>query len=148
TDWLLELGGGSRSFQRYWSRVFDSAFERRLDAWSYVWQYSYWSQGALGILPARNLVSNIGFGPDATHTRSPHSPLAQQAVEQLSLPLTHPPTLTRDAAADRWTERNIFSIKPMTETRIHYATQLREIARLTKKVLRHVPRPRGFSSLL
>src|SRR5690606_10966119 len=118
----------SRSFQRYWTRVFDSAFERRIDAWSYNWLFSYWSQRGLGIVPARNLISNIGFGPDATHTRSADSTLACQPLERLQLPLRHPKNLTRDTLADGWTDRHVFSIRAATEIRVHYRQELRKWA--------------------
>ena len=37
-------------------------------AWSYAWTYACWANNALSIVPKVNLVSNIGFGPDATNT--------------------------------------------------------------------------------
>ena len=37
-------------------------------AWSYAWVYACWANDALSIIPKVNLVSNIGFGPDATNT--------------------------------------------------------------------------------
>lgn len=37
-------------------------------AWSYSWIYSCWANNSLSIIPTRNLVSNIGFGPNATNT--------------------------------------------------------------------------------
>jgi hypothetical protein len=37
-------------------------------AWSYAWIYACWANNSLSIIPIKNLVSNIGFGPDATNT--------------------------------------------------------------------------------
>ena len=39
-------------------------------AWSYAWIYACWANNSLSIIPTRNLVSNIGFGPNATNTIS------------------------------------------------------------------------------
>lgn len=41
---------------------------RVVDTWDYQWSWTRASQEKLAVLPARNLVSNIGYGPDATHT--------------------------------------------------------------------------------
>ena len=38
--------------------------------WDYQWVYSCWRVNALAIMPAGNLVSNIGIGPDASNTKS------------------------------------------------------------------------------
>jgi hypothetical protein len=48
-----------------------------------------------------NLVSNIGFGPDSTHTASPDSPLAGMPTRPLG-ELTHPEVIEADSAADRY----------------------------------------------
>ena len=37
-------------------------------AWSYAWIYACWANNSLSIIPCKNLVSNIGFGPNATNT--------------------------------------------------------------------------------
>ena len=31
-------------------------------AWSYAWTYACWANNSLGIIPSKNLISNIGFG--------------------------------------------------------------------------------------
>lgn len=38
--------------------------------WDYQWHYALASMGQLSLVPAANLVQNIGFTDDATHTRS------------------------------------------------------------------------------
>jgi hypothetical protein len=57
------------------------------------------------VLPNVNLVSNIGFGQGATHTlhRSRSSNLP---VEELVIPLKHPPFIIRDVRADKFTQDN------------------------------------------
>lgn len=42
----------------------------QLDTWDFQWIVSQILNKKLSILPARNMVSNIGFGPEATHTKS------------------------------------------------------------------------------
>src|SRR5262249_49404554 len=59
----------SSSFIAYWKGELDKVYRRTLDTWDYVWMFSCWANSGLTCTPRVNLVSNIGFGPDATHCR-------------------------------------------------------------------------------
>src|SRR3546814_16235805 len=52
----------------FWSRRFNRVWEGTVDSWGYPYQLSCWLAGGLAVVPRVNLVSNIGFGDDATHT--------------------------------------------------------------------------------
>jgi hypothetical protein len=106
--WLAGLLG-DRAAAEYWTRVFDATREGRNDSWAYRWTYSAWIREALTILPAVNLVSNIGFGDAATHTRLGSNRLARLPVQEMRFPLMHPLQVTRDEEADRFTQRTVFS---------------------------------------
>lgn len=54
-----------------------------------------------------NLVSNLSFGPGATHTHQP-SPLAELATSELG-EIVHPVEVIRDIEADRWSDTHLFS---------------------------------------
>jgi len=108
SDWLLGIGNGSRSFKRYWTEIFDRAHAGKIDSWAYRWTFSCWAQNGLSILPSKNLVNNIGFENDATHTAGANKWGLE--LEQMKLPLVHPPCMARDVEADEWSDRNLFSI--------------------------------------
>lgn len=110
TNWLLTIGDGNRNFQRYWTRIFDQAYAQKVDSWAYRWTFSCWAQSGLTILPALNLVKNIGFDENATHTKSKNGShkLSTLPLESLTFPLSHPSNVIRDYEADRWTEKNHF----------------------------------------
>lgn len=91
-----------REAARYWTEAFDKAFRGEVDSWAYRWTLSTWLAGGLAILPSVNLVSNIGFDDDATHTRG-KSPIANMSAEEIDFPLHHPPHLEVDVEADRRT---------------------------------------------
>ena len=80
------------------------------DTWDYQWMYAIWKHGGLSCMPRVNLISNIGFGPGATHTKSPESRLANLSTSPLLLPLVHPHEVRRAATADDWTETSLFKI--------------------------------------
>ena len=53
----------------FWKSIFQNVYDGEIDSWGYRWVYSIWANSGLSIAPARNLVRNIGFGADATHTK-------------------------------------------------------------------------------
>ena len=92
----------SRDEREYWlstfARCYEDALAGRSSSWDYAWYFACMSHG-LSIHPAVNLVSNIGYGPLASHTREP-STLADRPVETLEEHLRRPPSVVRDRQAD------------------------------------------------
>jgi hypothetical protein len=118
TPWLDSIGDGHRDFTRYWQNAFDNAYRQAVDSWAYRWTYSCWLQNGLTALPSKNLVKNIGFGDNSTHTRDAASWLASLPLESLSTPLKHPPSVERDVDVDRWIDLNVFGTKPPLPVRL------------------------------
>lgn len=88
--------------RRYWHSTFDRVHEdapaRRHSSWDYAWYYACMTNG-LSIHPAVNLVSNIGYGPLASHTHGT-SDLSNRRVQILEKDLRHPDWVVRDRQAD------------------------------------------------
>lgn len=85
--------------QRHWGFVWDNSPE--IDNWDAQWSYAALSRGLLSINPNRNLISNIGFGEEATNATEDPLGIAGRELEGISFPLEHPPEVKRDVAADR-----------------------------------------------
>lgn len=109
--WLTDILG-ERSAVDYWTRIFDDTHGERNTSWAYRWMFSAWSQGGLTVLPGVNLVSNIGFGEEATHTLRHDAFMAALGVEEMVFPLKHPPHVIRDERADAYSQRHLFSSSP------------------------------------
>ena len=74
----------------YWAAIFERVYRGGLDScWDYQWTFACWLQGRLTILPNQNLISNIGFGVEATHTMV-ECEFANLPVEAMTFPLMHP----------------------------------------------------------
>jgi len=73
------------------------------------WTFSCWIQNGLTVLPNVNLVSNIGFDGDATHTTSRDNANSKIPVFNLSFPLKHPSWMIRDKRADSCTQKTNFN---------------------------------------
>ncbi len=67
-DWKLFLP--DRTERRYWEKIFEDMYFNKIDTWDYAWTACVWYNNGITITPNYNLVSNIGFGEDATHTTS------------------------------------------------------------------------------
>jgi hypothetical protein len=91
----------------HWQRAFDNVQRRGLDAWDYQLALTCWSQSMLSIVPNQNLISNIGFGPDATHTHSA-GPTSNMPTAALSFPLVHPRLVVPNSQADAFVARRQF----------------------------------------
>jgi hypothetical protein len=109
---LAQLSGKDKLFMRYWENIFDKVHAGGIDSWAYVWTYSCWVSGGLTALPAKNLVKNIGFGCDATHTVLESEKYTALQAEELEWPLVHPSEVTRHKAADLYTDMYHFGIGP------------------------------------
>lgn len=103
-DSILE----SNRSKGYWSRLFADTKAGKIDSWAYRWTLSCWFQNGLTVLPDRNLVTNIGFNAEATHTLKVDAKAIFPAYA-MPFPLRHPPVVVRSAAADRYTENRMFS---------------------------------------
>jgi hypothetical protein len=105
---------------RHWRNIFDHAADGRISTWDYQWILSCWINNRLAILPNVNLISNIGFGPDATHTTG-RSKLSNMEVQPMIFPLRHPKVILRDKDADAFTARQQY-LKPSFIRRIFTRT--------------------------
>lgn len=85
----------------FWSECFRGVAERKIDTWDYVWTYSCWKSNLLTCLPRVNLVKNIGFGDDATHTFTEgYNPASESS--RIHFPLVHPNEITVNRKADQY----------------------------------------------
>jgi hypothetical protein len=89
---------------KYWEAIFDRVHSNQIDTWDYQWVFANWISNRLNILPSVNLISNIGFGDDATHTKG-YSELANLPLEDLAFPLRHPDKIKVNVTADKYMDR-------------------------------------------
>ena len=111
TNWLESLLVNPVAVD-YWRGVFDmmhGGAAGRADTWDYQLFFSWWARHQLAVTPEVNLVTNLGFGADATHTRDAASLATMAALPSapIALPLSHPPHLYLDRDADHFAFRQI-----------------------------------------
>jgi hypothetical protein len=65
---ILEKLFGQADVIDYWLNIFCRMKTHEIDTWDYQWTYTIFMNYGMCINPTKNLISNIGFGVDATHT--------------------------------------------------------------------------------
>ena len=91
----------------FWKAALNSVYSGKVDTWDYQFSLLHWSKQFLSVVPNRNLVTNIGFGPEATHTVDKKSRYPKLVLDPLELDFKHPATVSRDFRRDL----NIESVK-------------------------------------
>ena len=97
---LHNMGGNGRDIH-YWQYRLRCIDENYVSAWDWQWYFSLAAQNQLCIFPSVSLVSNIGFGADATHTSIVGSNSFQKSAGKLTFPLSHPQKILPDTTFDR-----------------------------------------------
>lgn len=121
----LETFFNKRGEQAYWRNSFDAVHDGSLDTWDCQWTFTALINNMLQVVPNVNLISNIGFGPGATHTHEIgiHANMPTQAME---FPLVHPDFVLPDPYGDQFISDD--QIAPSFVER-----QLRKIRKILKR---------------
>ncbi len=95
----------SKDAQNFWIKNFRYTINRN-DSWDSLWLYTVWHSGGVAILPNKNLVTNIGFDDEATHTFTPNQ-TANRETEKITI-ITDPTSQEIQIEADEITFRRHF----------------------------------------
>ena len=98
--------------QSFWLKTLKKA--KAIDTWDYQWQFARWSHNGLSVVPNVNLIKNIGFNADATHTLSEPSwyELAIGVKKTLGK-VKHPLNIEVDTLADDFLFENYYKQAPL-----------------------------------
>ncbi len=91
----------NRIQRNYWISIYKEVKKNRYNesCWDYQFYFASWLLNGLAILPNVNLVTNCGFGEDATHTNCEANQLLGLKTASI-LPLKHPTFIYQDKKAD------------------------------------------------
>ncbi len=107
TSWLSSILP-TQDAQKYWMRIFDK-MQEGVDTWDYAWVYASWLNHGLTVRPKINMITNIGFGIDATHTKQNENLPSFPPSSAMVFPLSHPDCVEIDEQADSRIEWVSFS---------------------------------------
>lgn len=148
TSWVLDRVGDVPATE-YLARKIEDAYRAggTIDYFDYPWQFATWQQDGLCIMPNLNMITNIGFQQDATHTIWGGSKWANLPQVEMPFPLQHPPNIAPDQEADDFFVREVvvndiprpetMLASALTMTRKAYATAIPKSARMFLRTLRY-----------
>jgi hypothetical protein len=108
TDWLDTLLDTPAAVAN-WRQIFDQMYNAEIDTWDYQWNFACWEHDGLCIHPQVDLVSNIGFNLEGTHTIRQNQ-FANLPLGSIEFPLKHPPEIIRDRDADMFVQSSKFNL--------------------------------------
>lgn len=91
-----------------WRQNLNLVFLRKIDTWDYQLVLNLWQNKQLSVIPKNNLVSNLGFGGEATHTLDASSPFSALPTKEMEWPIRHPTSVSANEQADRFSELKLF----------------------------------------
>ncbi|CAN5156144.1 hemolytic protein HlpA [soil metagenome] len=92
-----------------WEQVFEEVKAGRINAWGYQLDFANFFNNGLTIIPNENLIANIGFRNDATHTVDTNSIYANIPLTEIH-EITHPVFILPEKQADLITLVRDFNI--------------------------------------
>jgi hypothetical protein len=134
TNWLENIFENTNDIKD-WTRILESVSQDNVDTWDYQWMFSCWVQGGLSILPNVNLVNNIGFGAESTHTNNIMDRRANLAVQSINFPIQHPQFVTRDLQADFFIQTHVHRLSNIARIKFslkQFNTRLRQYLNTNK----------------
>lgn len=97
--------------REYYQNIFERTFRKdNVTWWDYQWLFARIYQRGIGIIPQKNLITNIGFGAGATHTTDKSSFQASLVRKEINFPLQHPARIVIDRNYDEAWVREIWKM--------------------------------------
>ena len=84
----------------YFHKIFELTFQKKIDTWDYQWKFACLLQKGLTIVPAINLIKNMGFNTTGTHTTQFYPYSSDLDPHGLDFPLSAPSTIEADYEYD------------------------------------------------
>lgn len=121
---------GDRQQWNYRQLLYNETFLGKKDTWDYQWESFRLLRKELSVIPSKNLIENLGFGADATHTTQMTSPLIIPR-RKMDFPLIHNECIQPDDSYD-------IKLKPKIPARGLFLRQAKEVM---KKILKNIIPP-------
>ncbi len=102
----------------FFKQIFNSVCNKECDIWDYQWWYHRLVNSGIDIIATRNLVKNIGFEPDATHTVIVRDDIRNMAPTETEFPLRHPEDIMIDHSYDKELSRKFYSVEVHKKRRL------------------------------
>jgi hypothetical protein len=93
----------------YWNSLFWCVKHNLIDTWDYQWVYALFVNQGICTTPNKNLVVNIGFGKDSTHTKKTNKAIRRALLDHMNK-VSHPNSISVDSEADQYILKHTFGV--------------------------------------
>lgn len=107
-DDVPRLAVKSRSTKRFLKGVFDAVKTGEIDTWDFQFNFMCQLRRQDFLHPHVNLITNIGFGGEGTHTNDPTDPNAALPRGEVTFPLNGP---TEGRNYEAWLDQHFFAVR-------------------------------------
>lgn len=70
--------------------AFENTYRGGIDTWDFQWAFARLLHHGISLTPTTNLISNLGFGADATHTVNAADRRSNTKTQSIDFPIIHP----------------------------------------------------------
>lgn len=120
-----------------WLKIYQLMINNEIDTWDYQWSFSIWIKNGLAITPNTNFISNIGFGPEATHTFDQNHRLSRLYNYELEK-ISPPNRVLRNKYADLKVSENVYGFanrKRTSDIIGNTVAKMKNLKRVLKRIL-------------
>lgn len=111
----------------FWENLFFKMKNSEIDTWDYQWTFAMWYNNGISIVPKINLIENIGFGENATHTLlAPNFSTTSFSLSEI----VHPSEIIINTKADNYVMRKIFVLSFVNRLKIKLSILIKNISEI------------------
>jgi hypothetical protein len=120
---ILDEQFSNEGEKKTWRTFYENFHAGKYDTWDFQFLLNRWRRKGKGIAPNVNLITNIGFGNNATHCVNPDDPASNLPLGSINK-ITHPSSKTICDKADRYQHKKFFKAETTGERRIRKVLQI------------------------
>jgi hypothetical protein len=120
---LLDEQFSKEDEKKEWRAVYENFHAGKYDTWDFQFLFNMWKRKGRGVVPNVNLVTNIGFGNNATHTVNADDPAANRPLGSIN-EIVHPKSKSTFEEADRYLYKTFIKGETTWERRLKKAVKI------------------------
>ncbi len=120
-DALARNAGHSLLGRLYWKLILEYAYTHK--NWDYRWIYACWLNNGLACTPLTNMITNVGFGPDAVHCRRKDDPRGYIPTSEVIGRIAGPKRVAPSQKLDRYLDTALYGISLWSILRVFVASK-------------------------
>lgn len=112
---LSKIPNVSKEFEIIWTEIYDKTYSNQIDTWDFQWFFAINSNHASIIIPKYNLINNLGFNEEATHSNQGMPDYVKNlTIGQLPEVYIRPNLIINNQQIDHLFEKILFGVNRYT----------------------------------